>query len=346
MRRDTSSTMVLTLVAGAPAPRWTAEQNAGSVVRSIPMTVRRLLPTFWLLLAAFDWITAARAADALPRPLKAPGIENLFQASDHVYSGGQPEGDEAFAALQKLGVKTIISVDGTKPEVDRAAQFGLRYIHLPHGYDGISPDTAGRLAKAAATVAGPIFVHCHHGKHRGPAAVGLICQATAGWTPNQAIAWLKQAGTAADYAGLYRVNAQFRPPSPAQLAGVPSQFPARAEVSGLVEAMVEIDHRWDHLKVIQQAGWRVPANQPDLVPASEALLLREAYTELLRGPEAKAKGDQFREQLRQAEARAAELHSLLKTQPTMPDDARGQRAEELFKAAGQDCTGCHRQFRN
>ena len=310
------------------------------------MSVRRLLTTLWLLLAASGWTTSSRAADASPKPLEAPGIENLFQVTDRVFSGSQPEGDQAFAALRKLGVKTIISVDGTQPEVERAAQFGLRYVHLPHGYDGISSNTAIRLAKAAATVEGPIFVHCHHGKHRGPAAVGLICQATAGWTTNQAVAWLKQAGTAADYPGLYRINAEFRPPTPAQLAGPSTNFPARAEVSGLVEAMIEIDHRWDHLKAIQQAGWRVPANQPDLVPASEALLLREAYAELLRVPEAKAKGDQFLDQLRQAEARAAELHGLLKAQPTTLDDAGGKRAEELFKAAGQNCTSCHRQFRN
>jgi protein tyrosine phosphatase (PTP) superfamily phosphohydrolase (DUF442 family) len=310
------------------------------------MIVRRLLRTCCLLLGGTAWLAAAPVAEQLPKRLRAPGIENLFQATDRVFSGGQPEGDDAFAALRKLGVKTIISVDGTRPDTDRAAKHGLRYVHLPHGYDGISSNTAIRLAKAAATVEGPIFVHCHHGKHRGPAAVGVICQATAGWTPPHAVAWLKQAGTAADYAGLYRVNAEFRPPSPAQLAGVPSQFPARAEVSGLVEAMVEIDHRWDHLKAIQKAGWRVPANQPDLVPAGEAKLLSEAYRELQRTTEAKAKGDQFLDQLRQAEARAEELHSQLKAQPTTLDDAGGKRAEELFKAAGQNCTSCHKQFRN
>ena len=57
--------------------------------------------------------------------------------------------------------------------------------------------------------------------------------------------------------------------------------------------MVEIDHRYDNLKAIQKAGWCVPTNQPDLVPASEAKLLREAYRELQRSPEARTKGDKF-----------------------------------------------------
>ena len=310
------------------------------------MIIRRLLRTCCLLLVGAAWLVAAPVPEQLPKPLRAPGIENLFQVNDRVFSGGQPEGDEAFAALRKLGVRTIISVDGTRPNADRAAQHGLRYIHLPHGYDGISSNTANRLAKAAATVEGPIFVHCHHGKHRGPAAVGLICQATAGWTPQQAVAWLKQAGTAADYAGLYRANAEFRPPSPAQLACVPTDFPARAKVSGLVDAMVEIDHRWENLKAIQQAGWRVPANQPDLAPASEALLLQEAYAELRRGHEAKAKGDQFLEQLRQAEARAKDFHTLIKSQSAGLNETAGKQADALFESAGQSCGSCHKQFRN
>lgn len=310
------------------------------------MSVHRLFTALWLLLAVAGGTTSSRAADTLPRPLQAAGIENFFQVTDRVFSGGQPEGDEAFAALRKLGVKTIISVDGTKPEVERAAQFGLRYVHLPHSYDGISSNTAIRLAKAAATVEGPIFVHCHHGKHRGPAAVGIICQATAGWTSNDAVAFMKRAGTAADYPGLYLANTDFHAPTPAALAMVAGDFPSRVEVSGLVDAMVELDRRWDHLKAIQQAGWRVPANQPDLVPASEAKLLGEAYRELQRTTEAKAKGDKFLDQLRQAEARAEELHGLLKAQPTALDGPSGKRAEELFKAAGEHCTSCHQQFRN
>lgn len=300
-----------------------------------------------LFLAARGFAQSPAAApDSRPRPLQLPGIENAFQATSRVYSGGQPEGDEAFAALQKLGIRTLISVDGTKPDVERAARFGLRYVHLPHGYDGISSNTAVRLAKAAVTVEGPIFVHCHHGKHRGPAAVGVICQATAGWTTNDAVAFMKQAGTAADYAGLYRANTGFRVPTLADLARVPADFPARVEISGLVDAMVELDYRWDHLKAIQAAGWRVPPNQPDLVPADEAKLLAEAYRELQRRPEAQARGAEFLTTLRTAETRADALHAQLKSAGDFPGGAALPQLETQFREAGQSCTACHRQFRN
>jgi protein tyrosine phosphatase (PTP) superfamily phosphohydrolase (DUF442 family) len=279
-------------------------------------------------------------------PLQAPGIDNLFRATDRILSGGQPEGDEAFASLRKLGVKTIISVDGIRPDLERAAKFHLRYVHLPHGYDGIPPETAARLVKAARTLEGPIFVHCHHGKHRGPAAVGVICQATAGWTPDQAVAWMKQAGTSPDYAGLYRANADFLMPTAEALARVPEAFPSHAEVSGLVDAMVAIDLRWDQLKAAQKAGWRVPPDQPDLIPAAEALLLQEAYRELQRDVRAQAKGETFLGLLREAESGAKDLHALLGSRATALDEAALRQADALSRAAGGACAGCHKKFRN
>ncbi len=309
----------------------------------------------FLRAAAFSAVAAIASAQAdngsasMPPkvvPLRAVAIDNLFRATDRIFSGSQPEGDEAFASLRKLGVKTIISVDGTRPDAERAAKFQLRYVHIPHGYDGIPAETAARLVKAARTLEGPIFVHCHHGKHRGPAAVGVICQATANWTPDQAVAWMKQAGTAPDYAGLYRANAEFCMPTAEELARVPDAFPSSAEVSGLVDAMVAIDHRWDHLKAVQKAGWRVPPGQPDLIPATEALLLQEAYRELQRDARAQAKGDAFLGLLRKAESDANDLQALLASRATTLDEAALRQADVLSKAAGEACAGCHKKFRN
>src|SRR5947209_839442 len=67
--------------------------------------------------------------------VEAPGLHNVFRLTDKLYSGSSPDGDEGFASLQRLGVKTVISVDGARPDVERAHQFGMRYIHLPIGYD-------------------------------------------------------------------------------------------------------------------------------------------------------------------------------------------------------------------
>ncbi len=107
------------------------------------------------------------------QPLEAAGVHNLFRVSDRVYSGSTPDGDAGFAALERLGVKTIISVDGARPDAEAAARHGIRYVHLPFGYDGIPRDKAVALVRVARDSPGPVYVHCHHGKHRGPAAVAI-----------------------------------------------------------------------------------------------------------------------------------------------------------------------------
>ena len=176
-------------------------------------------------------------------------------------------------------MKTIISVDGSKPDVETARKHGLRYIHLPFGYDGVPTNRVVELAKAAQSADGPVYVHCHHGLHRGPAAVAAICEATARWTTNQAVAWLEAGWTASDYAGLYRSVTDFRRPEAAALARI-IELPEVAKTSSLVEAMVAIDKEFDQLKAAQQAGWSTIANQPDLTPAHTATILWEHLREL------------------------------------------------------------------
>ena len=82
------------------------------------------------------------------KALQSDGLHNLFSLSPNLYSGSAPEGDLGFASLNKLGIKTILTVDGTAPDVSAAHRHGLRYIHIPHGYDGIDAQTQAWLIKA------------------------------------------------------------------------------------------------------------------------------------------------------------------------------------------------------
>jgi len=45
------------------------------------------------------------------------------------------------------------------------------------------------LARAvqAAEAQGPVYLHCHHGKHRAPTAAAVVCRALDGWTADEAI---------------------------------------------------------------------------------------------------------------------------------------------------------------
>ena len=99
------------------------------------------------------------AAPGSIRALHAPGLENFFQLTDTIYSGSAPEGDAGFQSLKDRGIKTIITVDGAKPDVELAKKYGLRYVHLPIGYDGVPEAQAMRMVKAAESLPGPVYIH-------------------------------------------------------------------------------------------------------------------------------------------------------------------------------------------
>ena len=293
-----------------------------------------------LVVLAWSARTGAASTDAIATPLPSTHVHNLFRAATNLFSGDAPETGAAFAEIAKLGVKTVISVDGGKPDVATARKFGLRYIHLPFGYDGVPTNRVAELMKAAQTQDGPIYVHCHHGLHRGPAAVAVICEATAGWTTNRAVAWLKQAGTSADYAGLYRSAMEFRLPAAAELARI-GELPEVAKTSSLVETMVSIDEEFDRLKATQKAGWSKIPSQPDLTPAHSATILWEHFRELGRTDETARRTDDFRAKLVAAEQSTEQFRTLLGDgKSTAP--AR----DAAMQAVAKSCAACHKQYRN
>ena len=271
--------------------------------------------------------------------IEISGVHNSFRVTDRVFSGSQPEGDEAFEALSKLGVKTIISVDGSKPDVEAAHKHDLRYIHLPFGYDGIPSNRVVELAKAVESQTGPVFVHCHHGLHRGPAAVAVICEATQRWTPAQAEAWMREAGTAVDYPGLYRSAANFQMPTSAQLATVKG-LPEVSKTSSLVEAMVTIDVHFSRLKLIQKAGWKTPPDHADLTPEHEAMMLWEQLREIARTEDSAKRPRDYQTKLADSEKAAESLRASLKA----PESKAA--VEAAFAKVGPSCVACHKRYRN
>ena len=284
---------------------------------------------------------AQRQAIAVP----SASIKNLFALSTNLYSGSSPESDAAFAELKKLGIETIISVDGATPDVERARKFGLRYIHLPLGYNQASASNCVRIVKAAEISDWPVLVHCHHGMHRGPAAAALIATALNSWSTKDALEFLEQAGTSHDYPGLYEQVALFNPPAKEELSQVDSNFPEKATVSTVVDVMVRLDEHWQNLRAIRKADYKVPSNNPDLRPLAEAVLVAELYREALRSPEIQSRKSDFVNQLKSAEQEAWELHRFLKS---ASDDSTldRQKADELFSRVQQRCASCHKAHRN
>ncbi|WP_145089855.1 protein-tyrosine phosphatase family protein [Rosistilla carotiformis] len=267
-------------------------------------------------------------------------LPNAVQVSSQVISGGLPEGEQAFAELQSLGIKTIISVDGAQPDVEMAKRFGLRYVHLPHGYNGISTERTQELAKAVRVLESPIYIHCHHGKHRSPAAAAVACIAAGQIPAADATAILELAGTSRNYQGLYRAAIAAQPIASTTLDALEVDYKSKVDPPPMVEQMIAIEHAHDHLKQFAADAWKASPKHPDLDPAHEALLLREHFTEMLRGEIERQSPEAFLESIRDSRDAAAGLEAAIRS--GLPHRAR----QAFVNRIQANCVACHRRFRD
>ena len=286
------------------------------------------MPRRALLLLLFLPACSPEPTPIAPEPQE---LHNLNRVSPELWSGGSPVGEAGFIELKRLGVKTIISVDGATPEVALAEKYGLRYVHLPVGYDGIGRERILELAKAVRDLPGPIYIHCHHGKHRGPAAaVALRLCLDPLFTPEQAEEFLKVAGTDPRYEGLIGLPRTLKRPTPEELDRLPAEFPSVNRVGNLTTRMVEIDGIWDKLKAAKEAGWPNPS-----LAAADAVLLIEHYREVKRLPDSA----RFAKILAAAVSDGEQLEQALRK-----SDAK--KSAEAFAATKAQCQSCHDEFRD
>jgi protein tyrosine phosphatase (PTP) superfamily phosphohydrolase (DUF442 family) len=288
---------------------------------------------------AVDASASTHEPPAWPGPKKVEehyaGLENVMRVSDRIYSGSEPHGAEAFQSLRKLGVKTIVSVDGARPNVEAARAAGIRYVHIPIGYGGVSAEAGAAFARLVQDAESPFYIHCHHGKHRGPAAAAVACIADGDVNGQAALAILETAGTSSGYAGLWRDVEAYTPP--AQGTDLP-ELVEIAQVESLAAAMAQVDRAFDNLKLCKDAGWKTPPDHPDVVPAQEALLLKESFREAARNLSPDY-DEQFKTWLLEAETLATSLEGALR------NDA-GEDATRFLGEAEQSCQQCHENYRN
>src|SRR5699024_743027 len=128
-------------------------------------------------------------------------VHNVHRVTDKVISGSQHEGVEGLQDIAALGVQTIISVDGITHDAANAGTLGVRYVHRPVGTDAVPADSGKEIAKAIRELPGPIYIHCHHGKHRSAAAVAVACVFAGDIPASQAEAVLDTFGTGLNYKG-------------------------------------------------------------------------------------------------------------------------------------------------
>jgi len=269
------------------------------------------------------------------------GLHRFIRWSDKLVQGAQPDGDVAFRNLAAMGVTTVISVDGSAPDTETAHKYGLRYVHAPIGYDGVPRAQALTIIAAVERSSGDVYVHCHHGKHRGPAGMMVARITLEGISNEQAVEGLKKSGTSPKYEGLYKDIREFRIPTAAELATVSAELPERVMPAGMRATMVDVSSRWEQIKSSRSQDWNVPQDSPDVSPPHEARMLWELYRESSRTGQWKTycETDAFTKFLAVGEKAAVDLEQALRT----GDHAAADQSYLLLK---QNCNACHAQFRN
>ena len=282
-------------------------------------------------------------------PRELSGLRNVVAFADGFWSGSVPEGGAGFATLKAMGVRTVISVDGAEPDVAAAAARGLRYIHLPIGYNGFNDARRAELARATrdALARGGVYIHCHHGKHRSAGAAAAVA-VSLGWSgPGAKVGRMRVAGTSPGYTGLYACAMEAAPLSPAELEAAPADFPAVSRPADFVRTMVEMDEVFERLKAIDEAGWTVPAEHPDLVPAAEAGRLADLYR--LARADSRTAGEpaEFAERLGEAMGLAREIEGALAGGGPGESGEPGEaRLRARFQLLAASCKGCHVRYRD
>lgn len=270
-----------------------------------------------------------------------PGLHNFIRISQSLYSGGTPESEEAFRKLSELGIKTIVSVDGNRPDVELAEKYGLKYIHIPIGYDGIQEEESNAFIRVEKDCEKPFYFHCHHGKHRGPSAAAIewiILNHSVEKDQSEKI--LKEAGTADHYPGLWKIVRNYT--IPAQIKNLP-ELREVCEVDPMVTVMVNIDEKMGEIdswmsRKENKTEISKERSTENRTPAEVAILLMEDFRETNRNLASDYDKD-FSRMLKESENLSQKLHESLKS-------GNVNLSRERFLSLKKSCSKCHEDYRN
>lgn len=273
-------------------------------------------------------------------PLQTPPspIKNLHALTPTLYSGDEPATAQHYTQLARLGIRTVISVDAIAPDPELADPHAIRIVHLPIGYDGIDPERAAELAAAIDTLEHPIYLHCHHGKHRGPAALCVGAIGAGLITNDQATDFMNLAGTSENYPGLWDAARTSEPLDPSILHSI-TDFPSRAPVPGFVEGMGQLDRLHERLWDLAENNWQTPESHPDLSPTAVSGQLHDHLRAMLDLEFFRKRGSMMRSRFESITETARLIESRIIARDY--DEAR-----IALGAMSQSCLDCHERFRN
>jgi protein tyrosine phosphatase (PTP) superfamily phosphohydrolase (DUF442 family) len=235
-------------------------------------------------------------------------LHNVVHLSDNIISGGEPLTQAALQRVAGMGVKTILSVDGKIPDVATAEGLGMRYVHVPIQYSGLSDQEVADIAKTFQELEPPFYVHCFHGKHRGPAGAAVGRLVLDGASREQTLAEMRQwCGTSKKYEGLYRDIAVKPMPTADESARHDFDFPSTHPFDGTRKAMVSMARHWDNTVLLGDRDWQPDPAQPDLDAMNEAAKLHDLFVALTSDSAFGEEPDDYQEWMRSSRAETEKL---------------------------------------
>lgn len=117
-------------------------------------------------------------------------LKNFENFAPSLYRGGQPS-KQGLADLKSKGIKTIINLRSSKDEVKEEEQLchqsGIRFIHIPTGFN--APQLGTILAFLGVVTnpkMQPVYIHCRFGEDRTGMMIGLYRVIVQNWSYDQA----------------------------------------------------------------------------------------------------------------------------------------------------------------
>jgi len=265
-------------------------------------------------------------------------LENVWRLSPRILSGGQPKSAADFQWLKAQGIQVLVSVDGIRPDLENAAKFQLRYVHIPIGYDSLPIDAQRSLAAVSKLPDQGIYVHCHHGKHRGPTAAAVLCLLDDGRGVSSALSILETAGTSKQYRGLWQSVEKFKLSDATK--GSPPELRSVAPVKPIAQAMAKIDRQFlelqDLLDKTKKRGEQIGTDSLRQANSTRIAELRELLAQEFRELPRVTK---VHPEAAQQYLDVAELFASLRT------NDRSELQSGLARIE-QRCATCHKDYRN
>ncbi len=144
---------------------------------------------FLLIPLIFSWAQAneTQRPKNWAQPLVRPGINNFYQVNNNFYRGEQPT-KTGFQELQKLGVKTVVTLRTSNSDRKNLRGLPITYEHIWFKtWHPEEEDILRFLLLATDPNRTPIFVHCRHGSDRTGLMTAFYRIIVQNWTKEQAI---------------------------------------------------------------------------------------------------------------------------------------------------------------